>query len=336
MQAPIPIGLAAGLCSALLFAAGAGGPVLTAMLLFMLAPLPSFLAGLGWGPRALVASGLAGMAASALVQGPNLAIVYLAAIALPVPLLCWLAHLRRPVAVPSQGGAQTGSAAPPALEWYPPGHLLAWIALIAGVLSLFSLLSIGSDVETITKTAQALVQRQSKAWAALGGKELSATEMDQIARFFVWVLPGATAMSWMFIISVNLWLAGRILRASGRLTRSWPLLPALHLPPLLALGVAVSLVLSFGSGMLALAASGFASAFVTAYAVLGLAVIHWITFGKANRVFVLTVAYVAAFMLAPYGTLPIALLGVLEPLLRLRSRTPGPPPRPDVPPTLSG
>ena len=61
---------------------------------------------------------------------------------------------------------------------------------------------------------------------------------------------------------------------------------------------------------------------------LGLAVIHWITYGKAGRGFTLAFAYVAALMLAPYGTLPIALLGLLEPVLRLRSRTTGPPPPP--------
>ena len=35
------------------------------------------------------------------------------------------------------------------------------------------------------------------------------------------------------------------------------MLPALHLPPLVTLGFAVALVLSFGSGMLALIADGF-------------------------------------------------------------------------------
>lgn len=330
MNAPIPIGVAAGLCSALLFAAGAGGPVLMALLLFMLAPLPSFLAGLGWGPRAVVVAGLAGMAVSALVQGPNLAIVYLAGIALPVPLLCWMAHLRRPADVtssPAAGGPESlGAAGAPVLEWYPTGHLLAWIAVMAGILSMLSLFSVGTDVETVTKTAQALVERQVQAWTALGGRALTADEIGSLAKVFVRLLPGATAMSWMFMITLNLWLAGRVLKTSGRLFRDWPLLPAMHLPPLLSLGLAATLVLSFGSGMLALVSSGFASAFLSAYAVLGLAIIHWITYGKGNRAFIIGTAYAAAFMLAPYGTLPVALLGLLEPLLRLRSRTTGPPP----------
>ena len=130
---------------------------------------------------------------------------------------------------------------------------------------------------------------------------------------------------------MNFWLAGRILRASGRLSRPWPQLSALELPTWLTIALAVALVLAFGSGLPALIAGGFASAFVTAYAAAGLAVLHWISHGKANRPFTLGAAYLSALLLAPYGTMPVAVVGLLEPWLRLRSRAPGPPPLPPPP-----
>jgi Predicted membrane protein (DUF2232) len=320
MHAPIPIGLAAGLCSALLFAAGARGNVMLALLLFMLAPLPTFLAGLGWGPKAVSAASVIGLLVTGLLRGGNPLLVYFASVALPIPILCWLAHLRRPSTSSSDGSAV------PVLEWFPAGEMVAWIAVMAGLYAALSIFSMGGDVETVSKAVRALIDHMVKAWVAAGGKAPTEVEAEALTRVFVRALPAMTAVTWMFMISTNLWLAGRILRTSGRLFREWPMLPALHLPPLMTLGFAVALILSFGSGIVALFATGFASAFGMAYALLGLAVIHWITYGKAGRSFTLATSYVAALMLAPYGTLPIVILGFLEPVLRLRSRTAGPPP----------
>jgi Predicted membrane protein (DUF2232) len=324
---PVSVGVAAGVCSALLFVAGAGGSLILALLLFTLAPLPVFIAGLGWGPQAVLCAGAAGMATSAIVQGPRLAVVYVIALAVPVAVVCWLAHLRRPA--PQPPAALPGQPPPPAdanLDWFPAGDLLAWIAVMAGCLALASLLMIGTDTGTITATARALLERQMAAWARAGGRAATAAELDAITGVFVRLLPAATAMSWMFMMLLNLWLAGRIQRKSGRLFRPWPRLAALELPPWLTIALALTLAISFTSGLPALVAGGFASAFMTAYAAAGLAVLHWISHGKANRPFTLGAAYVSALMLAPYGTMPIAVVGLLEPWLRLRGRTPGPPP----------
>ena len=259
-----------------------------------------------------------------LLRGGNPLLVYFASVALPIPILCWMAHLRRPETSTSDGTAK------PVLEWFPAGELVAWIAVMAGLYAVVSIVSMGSDFESVTKSIRTLVDHMIKAWVAAGGKAPTELETEVLTRVFVRVLPAMSAVTWMFMMITNFWLAGRILRTSGRLFRGWPMLPALHLPPLMTLGFAVALILSFGSGMLALIATGFASAFGMAYALLGLAVIHWITYGKAGRGFTLAFSYVAALMFAPYGTMPIVILGFLEPVLRLRSRTAGPPPPPSI------
>ena len=332
---PVSVGVAAGVCSALLFVAGSGGSLLLALLLFTLAPLPTFIAGLGWGPSSVLCAGAAGMAASALIQGPRLAMVHVVAVALPVAVVCWLAHLRRPTPQSASAGpAQPSTSLDPDLEWFSAGNLLAWIAVMAGVVALLSLLMIGTDAETITQSARILLERQTKALSNLGGRALTGVELDTITAVFVRLLPAASAMSWMFMMLLNLWLAGRILRTSGRLFRPWPRLAALELPSWLLIVLAASGALAFGTGFPALAAGGFASACVTAYAAAGLAVLHWISHGKANRPFTLGAAYLSALVLAPYGTLPVAIVGLLEPWLRLRQRTPGPPP--SSPPSPGG
>jgi len=57
------IGLGAGLISAVVFASATTGPLLMRMLLFLLTPLPLFLAGLGLGPITAAIAGIAGAVA---------------------------------------------------------------------------------------------------------------------------------------------------------------------------------------------------------------------------------------------------------------------------------
>ena len=174
---------------------------------------------------------------------------------------------------------------------------------------------------------RALLERQVKAWGSVGGRALADDELTAVTALLVRVMPGAAAMSWQLMMLVNLWLAGRVLRTSGRLTRPWPMLQALELPVAATGALAVALVVAFGAtGLPALVATGFAGALLMAHAVLGLAVLHWITWGRPNRGLVLTAAYTGAVLFAPYGTVPVALLGLFEPLARLRRRVPGPPP----------
>ena len=322
MGSPIIIGLCAGLCSALLFAATGGGTGLPGLVLSQLTPLPLLIAGLGWGPVAVLSAGSAALVVVGLVVGAQFALVHAVAMALPAATICWLAHLRRPA---------PATATPATLEWYPPGRLLAWIAVMAGLLALGFLLVVGPDLDTIAKMMRALLERQVKAWTRAGGRELSEDDLVSITGFLVRVVPGAAAMSWMFMMLLNVWLAGRILRTSGRLMRPWPRLQAIELPPRLGLGLAAAVALSFGSGLPALAAGGFAAAFFMAYAVLGFAVLHWITWGRSSRGVVLSAVYASAILFAPYGTVPVALLGLFEPLARLRRRSPGPPPPPAPP-----
>ena len=68
---------------------------------------------------------------------------------------------------------------------------------------------------------------------------------------------------------LNLWLAGRITLASGRLTRPWPDLASFTLPSGATLALLAAIALSFAGGVPGHVGSGFAGAFTMAFAMLG-------------------------------------------------------------------
>ena len=119
------IGIGAGAAAALLFASVTSGSLLS-VLLFYLAPLPMMIAGLGWSHWSALIGALAGALALAAMFGPVFFFAFLASAGLPAWWLTYLAMLARPVATGGNGGA-------PALEWYPPGRLVMWAAILAAL-----------------------------------------------------------------------------------------------------------------------------------------------------------------------------------------------------------
>ena len=95
MNSWIAIAILAGLASALIFAA-AGVPTFAAAAVFLLAPAPLLIAGLGWGFLVALIGGLVGSVALALLIGWAFAVPYLLSTVLPVVIICRLALKRRP------------------------------------------------------------------------------------------------------------------------------------------------------------------------------------------------------------------------------------------------
>ena len=95
MPTGIIIGLGSGLVSALLFySAARGGPLLRPFLLFLI-PLPSLVAGLGWGWLAAAAAAVSGALMVGAIVGATTVLGYLLALGLPVVLAAYLAYLSR-------------------------------------------------------------------------------------------------------------------------------------------------------------------------------------------------------------------------------------------------
>src|SRR6478736_2903052 len=300
MAIPFLIGAGAGLVSAALFASAATATSL-AGILFYLAPLPICLAGLGWGWIAAAIAALAGMVVVGGVLGLAPSAVFAGAIAMPMAVLCYLALLSRPAAAP-QGQASVG------LEWYPVGRLLGWAAVIAGALAAIMVLTLGYDTDSYRDSIKDLLQN------------------SVLAR----TLPAAFAIVWQSIALFNLWLAGVIVEASGRALRPWPALDAIELPNAFFLAFTASLLASFLPGLAGLLATGFAGALLFAYVLQGLAVLHAFSRGMPFRGLLLSAVYIGILLLG-WVVVAIAILGLAEPMLRLRERAAarGQPPNPD-------
>ncbi len=118
----VAVGIGAGIVSALLFAVVITGSPL-AMLLSYLAPLPVFIAALGWRHHAGLIAAAAGAFALALALRLQVGAAFGLGVALPAWGIAYLALLGR---VDERG--QT--------EWYPLGRLMLWIVGTAALVAL--------------------------------------------------------------------------------------------------------------------------------------------------------------------------------------------------------
>ena len=200
---------------------------------------------------------------------------------------------------------------------------------MAGVLAALSILVLGPDLDALRSLLRELIEKVFlKELPGFKDRQLSPEDVTAITEFSLYALPAASAMLWLGGFLLNFWLAGRITLLSGRLPRPWPDLAAMTFPRGFALGLAAALALTFLSGYPALLGSSFGGAFFLAYLLMGLAIVHYVTRGRASRPFVLWGMYFALLILNTWAAILIALLALLEPFLPLKRTTPPPGPTP--------
>lgn len=308
------IGLGSGLASALLCYSAAHGSPLLSTLLLLLTPLPSLLAGLGWGWLPAIAAAAVGTLLMGLLHSPAFALGYCLALGLPVVVASYLAYLSRPA--PQERGQN---------EWYPPGRLLAGVSLYGGALPVLVLPLIGGSYDVLREPMASFLRSVSvRTSADLGVKPLDEQHINALAEYFTAVLPGVLAAYWLAIFTLNLYLAGRIARASGRLGRDWPDLAALAYPAGFPFLVAAALAASFAPGAIGVVGTSFSGALLLAYLLAGLAVMHFIARGRAP--WLLWIVYAGLLLFGPYAAVALMLGGMLEPVVKLRQRLGARPP----------
>lgn len=330
MRTPLLAGIGLGLVAAVVFASATTGPLLVRFLLMFITPLPIALAGLGWGWRSAVIAGAAGAGLILVFASPVVAVAFALSQAVPMAILTYLALLSRPLA---EGGAATEKAGDtPALEWYPPGRLVIWAAVMAALISVAMLMMIGGDVETLRKSLADFMRTAFEGGLPGGGADgqarLSDAEIAALSEVALGMLPAAFTTSWMGSLLFNLWLAGRVTLASGQLGRPWPDLAATTYPPGTPLAFGVMLLATMLAGYAGLAASAFAGGLFVAYVLLGLAVIHYATRRQPWRLFALWALYGFLLVVNLWAAIVIAMLGLAEGVLQIRARVPAPPAAP--------
>ena len=314
---PWAIGVIAGLVSAVLFASASTGTLLGTFVLFFLSPLPIGIAGLGWGWRAAAIASAAVSLALGLGIGPRAGLVHAIAIGLPTVVSAYYLLMNR-----LSGGTDVISGAP-LVEWYPLGRIIAGMALFAGVLSAISLLSLGTDIDSLKAAFRPVVERTFVTGIPKGGStpgSLTPARIEELMMLVIAIAPISVAAVWFAFANLNLWLAALVTNKSQRLSRPWSDLSLITLPRALSAGFAAAVALSLSGGMPGMLATSFATAILMAYLLVGLAIIHNVTRGSTIRPGILWAVYVLLFMLFLMAAPVIALLGLAEPLLPWRRR----------------
>ena len=142
---------------------------------------------------------------------------------------------------------------------------------------------------------------------------------SRLIDILVAVLPPAAAVLATVTNVVNLWLAERIVKISGRLRRPPSDLSAMQFPVYAPALVGAAVAASFLPGIVGISAGVLAASLLMAYAILGFAVLHAITRGMGSRPFTLGGIYVAVFVFG-WPVLVMSLLGLADTAFDLRGR----------------
>lgn len=311
------IGLGAGAAAALLFVSVKSGSWLS-IVLFYLAPLPIMIAGIGWSHWAAMIAAFTGALALAAFSGTVFFFAFLVGAGIPAWWLGYLTMLARPGAPGATNGASSA-----ALEWYPPGRLVVWAAVLAALIVVVAIPNFGTDAESFRNGLQNALTRmlRSQTGAASGSPVTvpGVSNADRLILFLVVAIPPAAAVLATITNVINLWLAARIVSFSGRLKRPWPHLPSMSFPRTAAAALALAMGLSFLDGLIGVVAGVLSASLLMAYGVLGVAVLHALTQGIKSRAFVLGGVY-ASVLVFGWPVLALCLLGLGETAFDLRAR----------------
>jgi hypothetical protein len=307
------IALAAGFASALMFVSIISGAPISLLLVYF-APLPLMVAALGWGPLAATVGGITAATTIGAVFGLPHCIAFAITVALPAWWLGHLALLGRPVANVASP-SDDNSPVVPTLEWYPIGRILLWISGFAVLTTLVGLLTLSSDIVTITATLRRALLR----FAALRGPA-SAAEIEQHVDALVAIIPAFVAILIMLRLMLNLWLATKIAATSGRLHRAKPDLKSVTLPPMTLVALSVAIAFCFVGGLFAMLAQIVAAALMMAYALTGFAVLHTLTLGSKNRGLWLSCTYGGVLLSGGWLVVAMMALGLADAVFGFRER----------------
>lgn len=220
-------GLAAAAVFAVITKGGAG-----AYLFCFLSPLPLMIVSLGFGLRHGITAAIIAIGLLSIWPNPAFGLVYAALVAGPAILAAWLA-----IGAPFRGRERISAHASAAAVL---GAALALALATIVAVSAATLRSGGFDeaINPLRAMAYMAIEeliRSQQPGEGLGDKldmsplsgffvSVFGEKLDarQLSGLFVYVFPATLAAAALLSHSLNLWVAGRLARASGALARPWP------------------------------------------------------------------------------------------------------------------
>ena len=303
------VGLGAGLCAAVLLSATSNSAL--TFLFYALASLPILIAAIGWSHWAALLAGVVAAVGIAPAVGPTDAFGVLLGVALPAWWLGYLTLLAR-------ADTTTGE-----LEWYPPGRLLLWCAILGAVGIAPLLFDFLNRDATLAQTLRQFMRQALRAQFQIPEGQPLVIPGVENPEWLVGILVALAAPLWAAVLALietlNLWLAALVLRISGRLRRPWPDLAAMRLPSATPLALAAALAASFAPGVPGFVAALLAGGLMLAYAMIGFAIMHDVSRHLHGRVVMLIGMYATVTVLR-WPVLLMGLLGLIDSALDLRAR----------------
>jgi hypothetical protein len=298
------LALLGGVISAALFLALLTGlPGMVVFAYFM--QLPLMLVGLTLGVAGSVIAVAGAVVVNGLIAGVLATIIYALVQAVPAVVVVRQALLSR------QQDRK--------VEWFPPGLLLAQLAVLAALgTSVVFVLMLG-EPGGLKGTIERFL---TAALADLGAIEATAEPPPQLG---IWVdlFPGLMAASWLTMVAINAVLAQGLAVRLGWNRRPSPDFAALELPgwlwPVIAGSALLALLSALDESGLGFLGRSLLIVLVVPYAFLGLAVIHALARRLSHPGLALLAVY-AGVVLLGWPVLGILLLGFVEDWVQLRRR----------------
>ncbi len=310
MKSPLLYAVGAGILSGLsLISVTTMNPLF--VLLSALASIPIIVSILAFG---LSYGLLSGVIASLLVlvpssTGPMNSLMSMIFAVAPYLILSYLAHQYRTI---------TDENDQQSVEWYPTGRLVLGAAIIAAILTSLLILSIAGSYTAYEQQIGQMADNYIKAQKSL---ELNLEKTAAFKRYAITFGPPFFAIAIFFQILLNFWLAAKVTKHLGWLSRPWPIIREMEPPAnFILVFLAVIAIGILTPGIPSVIASTFTATFTIAYFFFGLAVIHSITLKLDFRTLALTSIYLSVFLLQHIAIILIAILGIGEPIFKLKQR----------------
>jgi hypothetical protein len=344
LAGPAAIAAGAGLAAGLLYSLLGQGTVF-AMALAGLAPLPIMIATLGFGRRIgifslvaaiVVLAGLAPVVAPSesdvggLEASLRAALGFLFMLGLPALWLSFLVTTSRPRRL-SPWETNAASATGFSRDFVPVERLVTACVAIAATIAVIGVIivvmrhgSLDLAIDHVASELTPLLEEMIRNDMNVPSGYDAPTMAKMIVLASAPVAAGLLFLDLLF----NLWLAAKVTFLSGQLARPWPDIAGdLKVPRPYGLLLGVAFATIFVGGPAGLIASIVGAVLAAAFALQGLAVVHFVSRDWKARRLMLAIIYGAAPLLIPFWFFLFVLLGLVESLYSFRNRKAATPPK---------
>jgi len=311
------IAISGGALSAV-FMAGLAAPSVLSFILFFIVSAPLFMVGLAFGWLAVAIGAVAAVVTLAFMLGPKAALLHALLAGLPAAWLSYLARQHRPAAGAPEGEPVDDEGN----EWYPEGRLLLWMAGLAATGVAISLLMQGLSVQELHAALRQLAERGLQATGL--GAELTDEQRAEFLTLFTKMAPLGAAIMWLLSMWFSYRLAVFLTRHFGLSARPSAPFSRLVFPRTALLGLAGLSLTALLPGLPGIIGEVFAVAYMTAFAMLGLAVVHAWLEGTPWQPMALGLLYAALLLLTGLVGPVLLIIGLAEAGFGIRGLWQGP------------